>query len=270
MPVLTLLLAAALPCLGATPFGLPPGEPAGAWDIVLADVGFEPGAAGDAGAWARLEQAAEGGCALLVSTGRGAVQREPVPCPARAAEREELAALAAVMLAPLVTMAVPPMPPVESPPAPPAVVVARPVSARAPPSAGRLSPSAPRSFSPPPTVASPPPSPLPVIWTGPLPAEATPSDPAPAKDGEPTGEGAWNVRGCGCAIDFPLRCATTERCSTAERCPDVWFQDRDQDGYSGVGSACLLESRLTRMSRNFYVQVVGDLDDQDPEVHPEP
>jgi hypothetical protein len=285
----SLLLVPLLAASASTaPFELPAGEPRETWEAALAEVGLAPGAAGGHAPWVRLERAGPS-CVLVVSPRPGVVEREPVPCPATSPEREDVAALAALLLEPMVAALVRPPPeripsaasatnvpastpaPAHTAPAPPHQAPspdptgAGPASGRAPTVANAAQPPSAALDVPPSDGHLPPP-----------PATAALADNAavraPATPGAaPSGPGPWRVQAenCGCVADFEKPCFPAERCSTAVACPATWFLDWDRDGFGGQVPNCQPEHARSRAFESVHwVQNVGDCDDRDPNVRP--
>ncbi len=286
-----LLLLPALTAEAGLQLELPECEAVEDWEPALMGVGLEAGpVAADQPPWARLVRQVDE-CTLEVSTSLGRVVIEPVLCPVTAGDREDVAALAAVMLHPMVTgsvssyrkgildassnvdsvgMGLGTLEPqsetpgqvgsdsvrATSPPAPP--------SWTSPLSGSDMRPAggaAETQEAEPPTTAH----------TGGLSSarqEGGPIQPDHAIAHPPLSTGTnlrtFQCARTGCSATFEGPCAYTEGCSTAEKCPLTKWQDKDHDGYGG--QTCLsIESDDTVGS---WVKNVGDCDDSHSSRHP--
>ncbi len=294
-----LLLAFALlgvPCLASAglTFELPADEASEAWEPVLEGVGLEAGFVSTTQVpWARLVRQ-EDACTLDVSPSTGKLIVEPVSCPLQTSEREDIAALAAVMLQPVVVGAIsshrrsildsPRSPrgadsdsfaatPVDSsraqvePEGTAATAPARPrfSSSLEGSDAASIDSSAPSLQAAPPTEAG---SRLPAGSRSEGRSLASNLNPAFARS--EAGTHVWSVQchATGCNATFEGSCASADGCSTADKCPGTWWQDKDHDGYGfwGPGQPCL--SIDLGASVGSWVQNVGDCDDSHSSRHP--
>jgi hypothetical protein len=267
---------------------LPQQESPAAWEPVLQSVGLSSGRAEQA-PWARLVVGEEA-CELQVATSWGSLLIEPVPCPASASDREEVASLAAVMLEPMVrgeqTLADLPSP------EPTELVELVPggklrlssTASQGDPGRGAGPESAGTGDVPSPRLAA--------LGTGSrdllgvsaeLQRAAQPSVTRGGPDGlqlddrlsgrqpvtlAPTSDGTQldsiqcSHTGCAAVVDR-YRCGEIDGCSTADKCPETRWQDLDLDGY---GSRVCLDLGSTTFGN--WVQNVGDCDDRHSSVHP--
>jgi len=287
---LALLIA---PLLGAEMLlELPESEQAGAWEPVLQSIGMGVGIA-EKPPWARLVTDMQPGCQLEVATSWGAMLTEPVPCPSSASEREEVAALAVLMLEPLVRG----QHSLASLPSDPSGRRgdADPIGKR------KLAPD--RQDAPDPALGDDATGSIRVaalprfelldarapdllrIATDAVTAAAAPSTTGAAGGiqlGDALGPAAHEAqlpRVTGttqfnplcfytdCAVSFDRRsCGNTDGCSTAGKCPDTYWLDFDRDGF-GSPQTCL--SLATERGVGAWVQNVGDCDDRHSSVHPQ-
>jgi hypothetical protein len=278
VPPLTIALLLSAASWAGMRLELPEGEAPARWEPVVQEVGLELGEA-DEPPWARLHQLPGGGCELEVACTWGALQRERVPCPESAGEREELASLAVVMLELLVAGDRPlgEAPAIMSDPAARDHLVQEPTAAPGPPpQRSSAPPEPPLRFE---------------LLEGSRAAidgrvetmDAARSEPGaggPAALGESAqGSGpAPLARTVGtsqfnplcyytdCAVSFDRRsCGVRDGCSTAAKCPETYWLDFDRDGY-GDPSTCL--SLATERGLGAWVQNVGDCDDRHSSIHP--
>lgn len=270
---------------------LPPAEQPSDWEPVLQSVGLVAGSASRP-PWARLVSEGDAGCHLEVATSWGASLREPVPCPASSSEREEVAALAVLMLEPMVRgeRSVASLPGLaagpradEAPagkrklgdatqPTQPEVSLSDTVSAAQVRAMPRLELMDAQAGDMEHGVA--------VAASDERPAAAfsTPAGtqvggrldiPHPAAQRAPSnGTTQFNPL-CyytDCAVSFDRRsCGEVDGCSTADKCPDTYWLDFDRDGF-GDPQTCL--SLATERGVGTPVQNVGDCDDRHSSVHP--
>ncbi len=270
---------------------IPEGEQPGVWEPVLQSVGLGLGSAGSP-PWARLVAVDEGSCVLEVATSWGAQLAEPVACPRSASEREDVAALAVLMLEPLVrgerSLATlpPPRPGPRHDDAPAGKRRLEDADAPGPHSAGEQVAEAAKASAPPHfefvdgeirSVNLPP-------ADATMPQEPTGSSGGPG--GSLTGDSLDSpeleahlvtVSGTNqfnplcyytdCAVSFDRRtCGEADGCSTAAKCPDTYWLDFDRDGF-GSPQTCL--SLATERGVGAWVQNVGDCDDRHSSIHPD-
>jgi len=262
---------------------LPEGEQAGAWEPVLQSIGMGVGIA-EKPPWARLVTDMQPGCQLEVATSWGAMLTESVPCPSSASEREEVAALAVLMLEPLVrgqhALARLPTDPIGKRKLTPDRHDA-PGPALGDDATGSIRVASLPRFE---LLDARAPDPL-RGTTDAVTAAASPSTtggaggiqlgdalgPAAREAQLPRARGTTQFNPLcfytDCAVSFDRRsCGTTDGCSTAHKCPDTYWLDFDRDGF-GSPQTCL--SLATERGVGAWVQNVGDCDDRHSSVHPE-
>ncbi len=286
LPLCAMLLA---PAAGAElRLELPPGEPIATWEPVLQSMGLVAGSA-DTPPWARLVAEPDGGCHLDVATSWGASLSERVPCPSTTFDREEVAALAVLMLEPMVRgeRSVASLPTqVGGPRDDDAPAGKR--RLRDPSGAGETVPSAES-----PSIQIVPPSFEIVDGQGRRVASGTAdlvlAERPEGSSGGPSGTQLGDrleasqptvpiAQATGttqfnplcfytdCAVSFDRRrCGMADGCSTAEKCPDTYWLDFDRDGF-GNPQTCL--SLANEQGVGAWVQNVGDCDDRHSSVHP--
>jgi hypothetical protein len=254
---------------------LPQAESPALWEPVLQSVGLESGHA-DAAPWARLSESGEG-CLLEVTTRWGGLEREPVDCPATSAQREDIAALAAVMLEPLVqgdlSMPLAPLPsppPASSPPG---------ASATSAAAARERLPAPPRSYAlelsergglqgrSAATIQAELPAASTSPGAGPQLADGLGSTHPSIVHPRTPGTSVWSVQcvSTGCSATFEGPCVEAGGCSTAAQCPETFWADVDYDGYGDPNVPCLSPGGISRAVN--FVQNVGDCDDRHSSIH---
>ena len=267
---------------------LPRDESPAAWEPVLQSVGLRAGVI-DQAPWAQLVREDQA-CELRVATAWGATLEEAIDCPDSTAEREEVASLAAVMLAPMVMGAYSLTDLPSAVPEPAAVSV--------PGGEHKLDSHDSDAVS---ALEQPraPPAPPPLVFDL-IPGEdrslegasadavlaeqpaGSPSGPAglqlddrltsvrpvtvlPPSDGTKLDSIQCHYSGCAAVVDRSS-CGKVDDCSTAEKCPDTYWQDHDHDGF---GSSVCVDLNPDGRIGGIPVQNVGDCDDHHATVNPD-